>query len=269
MIRLGDGPKGLAMTTDVNERYCEADPVEGGRQAVVEAWRNLIAAGQAASRSPTTSISAIPRSRKRWASSSAAFAVSAEAARVSGLPRRLQGNVSALQRDDGRGHPADARDRRRWGCSRDVTTAASIGFKQAGEEILLIGGAPSWLGCSSFAAVCLGREDGAPPPVDLSVERRNGEFVSRLIVAGRVTAVHDVSDGGVAVALAEMAMAAQDRRTGGDAGADPLAGLAVRRGPGALSDRSRPRPTRRRASSRRRDKPGFPRSGSASPAERR
>ncbi len=64
----------------------------------------------------------------------------------------------------------------------------------------------SWLGCSSYAAVCLGREDGAPPPVDLAAERRHGEFVSGLIAAGRVSAVHDLSDGGLALALAEMAI---------------------------------------------------------------
>ncbi|MGA7385065.1 MAG: AIR synthase-related protein, partial [Methylocella sp.] len=52
-----------------------------------------------------------------------------------------------------------------------------------------------------------GREDGAPPPVDLAAERRNGDFVRRLIESRAVTAVHDVSDGGLAVALADMAMA--------------------------------------------------------------
>ncbi len=93
------------------------------------------------------------------------------------------------------------------GLVADVTKTASIAFKAAGEDILLIGGAPGWLGCSAYASVCCGREDGAPPPVDLVAERRNGEFVSGLIASGRVGAVHDVSDGGVAVALAEMAVA--------------------------------------------------------------
>jgi phosphoribosylformylglycinamidine synthase subunit PurL len=87
-----------------------------------------------------------------------------------------------------------------------VTRTASIAFKTAGEDILLIGGAPGWLGCSAYASVCCGREDGAPPPVDLAAERRHGEFVAGLIAAGRVSAVHDISDGGVAVALAEMTL---------------------------------------------------------------
>jgi phosphoribosylformylglycinamidine synthase len=93
------------------------------------------------------------------------------------------------------------------GLVADVTRTASIGFKAAGDEVLLIGGAPGWLGCSAYAAECCGREDGAPPPVDLAAERRNGEFVASLIAAGEVSAVHDVSDGGLAVAVAEMALA--------------------------------------------------------------
>jgi phosphoribosylformylglycinamidine synthase subunit PurL len=89
----------------------------------------------------------------------------------------------------------------------DVTKSASLAFKAAGEDILLVGGAPSWLGRSAWLMTVGGREEGAPPPVDLAAERRNGEFVASLIRASRVTAVHDLSDGGLAVALAKMAMA--------------------------------------------------------------
>jgi len=73
--------------------------------------------------------------------------------------------------------------------------------------VLLIGGAPSWLGCSAYLATVCGRDEGAPPPVDLAVERRNGEFISSLIGDRKASAVHDLSDGGLAVALAEMAIA--------------------------------------------------------------
>jgi phosphoribosylformylglycinamidine synthase subunit PurL len=93
------------------------------------------------------------------------------------------------------------------GLVEDVTKTASLAFKAAGQDILLIGGAPAWLGRSAWLATVAGREEGAPPPVDLLAERRNGEFVASLIRNGRVSAVHDLSDGGLAVALAEMAMA--------------------------------------------------------------
>ncbi len=83
----------------------------------------------------------------------------------------------------------------------------TIGFKAAGETVLLIGATEGWLGASAYCEVLAGREEGAPPPVDLAAEKRNGDFVRALIGARRVTAVHDCSDGGLAVALAEMAMA--------------------------------------------------------------
>ncbi len=73
--------------------------------------------------------------------------------------------------------------------------------------ILLIGGAPGWIGRSAWLSISEGREEGAPPPVDLAAERRNGEFVLSAIRSGRLDSVHDISDGGLAVALAEMAIA--------------------------------------------------------------
>ncbi len=85
--------------------------------------------------------------------------------------------------------------------------SATIAFKAAGQAILLIGETQGWLGQSIYLREICEREEGAPPPVDLAVERRNGDFVRALIADGTVTAVHDVSDGGVLVALAEMAMA--------------------------------------------------------------
>jgi phosphoribosylformylglycinamidine synthase len=89
----------------------------------------------------------------------------------------------------------------------DVTTSVSIAFKDEGEAIVLVGETQGWLGASSYLETMLGREDGAPPPVDLALERRHGEFVRGLITARRVSAAHDLSDGGLGIAVAEMAMA--------------------------------------------------------------
>src|SRR5208283_1233247 len=74
------------------------------------------------------------------------------------------------------------------------------------EDVLLVGGPPGWLGRSAWLSVVARREEGAPPRVDLAAERRNGEFVASLIAGGRITAAQDLSDGGLAVALAEMAL---------------------------------------------------------------
>ena len=73
----------------------------------------------------------------------------------------------------------------------------------------MIGETAGWLGASAYLAEIEGRDEGAPPPVDLPVERANGDFVRERINAGAVTACHDVSDGGLIVAVAEMAMAAR------------------------------------------------------------
>ncbi|HYW64903.1 MAG TPA: AIR synthase-related protein, partial [Bradyrhizobium sp.] len=83
---------------------------------------------------------------------------------------------------------------------------ATPGFKSDGHAILLIGKTRGWLGQSIYLSELCGREEGAPPPVDLAMERRNGDLISAAIKAGRVTAVHDLAEGGLGVALAEMAI---------------------------------------------------------------
>jgi phosphoribosylformylglycinamidine synthase len=89
----------------------------------------------------------------------------------------------------------------------DFQKSATLAFKRVGETILLIGETTGWLGQSVYLRDVCGREEGAPPPVDLIEERENGDFVRALILDGTASAAHDLSDGGLAVALAEMAMA--------------------------------------------------------------
>jgi phosphoribosylformylglycinamidine synthase len=89
----------------------------------------------------------------------------------------------------------------------DWEKSATIGFKEEGEEILLIGTDDGHLGQTLWLEEIHGRRDGPPPPVDLQSEGRNADFVRMLIRSGEVTAVHDVSDGGLLVAVAEMALA--------------------------------------------------------------
>ena len=93
------------------------------------------------------------------------------------------------------------------GLIEDFTQAATLAFKWGGEAILLIGETVGWLGQSLYLRDISGREEGAPPPVDLTEERENGDFVRALVLEGVATAAHDLSDGGLLVALAEMAMA--------------------------------------------------------------
>jgi phosphoribosylformylglycinamidine synthase II len=205
VVRLGDGPKGLALTTDCAERYCEADPREGGKQAVAEAWRNLIAVGARPLALTDNLNFGNPENPQAMGQLVGCIEGIGEAARALDFPV-VSGNVSLYNETMGAGIPPTPAIGG-VGLIEDVAKAATLAFKTAGEDILLVGGAPGWLGRSVWLAMIAGRQEGAPPPVDLSAERRNGAFVASLIRAKRVSAVHDLSDGGLAVALAEMAMA--------------------------------------------------------------
>ena len=93
------------------------------------------------------------------------------------------------------------------GLIEDFTKSATLAFKRPDETILLVGETTGWLGQSIYLRDICGREDGAPPPVDLTEERENGDFVRSLVLDGVATAVHDLSDGGLLIGLAEMAIA--------------------------------------------------------------
>jgi phosphoribosylformylglycinamidine synthase subunit PurL len=205
VIRIGDGPKGLALTTDVTQRYCQADPFEGGKQAVAEAWRNLTAVG-ALPRAITDNLNfGNPEKPEIMGQLIGCIEGIGEACRALDFPV-VSGNVSLYNESSGSAiAPTPAIGG--VGLIEDVTKTASLAFKRPGETILLIGKTGGWLGQSLYLREICGRGDGAPPPVDLAVERRNGDFVRSLVERQAVSAVHDISDGGLAVALAEMAMA--------------------------------------------------------------
>ena len=205
VIRIDEGPKGLALTTDVTQRYCNADPYEGGKQAVAEAWRNLTAVG-ALPRAITDNLNfGNPEKPEIMGQLIGCIEGIGEACRVLDFPV-VSGNVSLYNESSGRAiAPTPAIGG--VGLVEDVTKTATLPFKRPGEKILLIGRTEGWLGQSLYLREICKREEGAPPPVDLVVEKRNGDFVRSLIEQGAVTAVHDISDGGLAVALAEMAVA--------------------------------------------------------------
>src|SRR5215470_8557108 len=119
----------------------------------------------------------------------------------------VSGNVSLYNETNGRAIPPTPTIGG-VGLLADFTCSATLAFKAAGEAILLIGSSRGWLGQSLYLRDVCGRGEGAPPRVDLAAERRNGDFVRALIHNRIATAVHDVSDGGLAVAVAEMAMPA-------------------------------------------------------------
>jgi phosphoribosylformylglycinamidine synthase subunit PurL len=205
VVRVLDGPKALALTCDVTPRYCEADPYEGGKQAVAEAWRNLTAVG-ARPLAVTDNLNfGSPERPEIMGQLVGCIGGIAEACASLDFPV-VSGNVSLYNETNGRAIlPTPTIGA--VGLVDDFTKSATLAFKTAGEAILLIGETTGWLGQSLYLREICEREAGAPPPVDLHAERANGDLVRALIGEGIATAVHDVADGGLLVALAEMAMA--------------------------------------------------------------
>lgn len=211
VVRVEEGPKGLALTTDVTARYCAADPYEGGKQAVAESWRNITVRGATPLALTDNLNFGNPERPEYMGQFVGCLQGIGEAARALDFPI-VSGNVSLYNETQGAGIlPTPAIGG--VGLIADVAKAAQTGFAGDGDAILLIGETKGWLGQSAYAHDLCGRTDGAPPPVDLAAERRNGDFVRGLILSGRVSAAHDLSDGGLAVALAEMALS-------GDMGAE-------------------------------------------------
>jgi phosphoribosylformylglycinamidine synthase len=205
VVRIHASNRGLAMTTDCTPRYVAANPVEGGRQAVAEAWRNLTAAGATPLAATNNLNFGNPERPRIMGQLVGAVQGMGEACRALDFPI-VSGNVSLYNETNGQAIlPTPVIGG--VGLIDDLCRTATVAFKGAGQAILLVGETQGWLGCSLYQRETMGRCTGAPPPVDLAAERRNGDFVRDLIVTGTVTACHDVSDGGVAVAVAEMALA--------------------------------------------------------------
>ena len=233
VVRVQDGPKGLALTVDVTPRYCEADPFEGGKQAVAEAWRNITAVGGRPLAITDNLNFGNPERPEIMGQFVGCLKGISEACRALDFPV-VSGNVSLYNETNGRGIlPTPSIGG--VGLLDDFTKSATLAFKAEGEAILLIGETHGWLGQSVYLRDICGREEGAPPPVDLAAEKRNGDVVRGMIHAGTATAVHDVSDGGLLIALAEMAMASGiGAQLLAAPSRDRAACLVVRRGSGAL-----------------------------------
>jgi phosphoribosylformylglycinamidine synthase len=209
VVRIHGTDKALAMSTDCTPRYCFADPYEGGKQAVAETFRNICAVGATPLAITNCLNFANPQRPVIMHQIVGCLEGMGDACRALDYPI-VSGNVSLYNESKATGGgsailPTPAIGG--VGLMLDHETMATVPFKAAGEAIFVIGKNNGHLGQSLWLRELHGREDGTPPPVDLEAERHHGEFVRELIADGKVSAVHDVSDGGLLVALAEMAMA--------------------------------------------------------------
>ena len=207
VVRVHGTRKALAITTDCTPRYCKADPVEGGRQAVAETWRNITATGAIPLAITNCLNFGNPEKPIIMGQFVGCLEGMAEACLALDYPV-ISGNVSLYNETNGQAIlPTPAIGG--VGILTNYEQRASIAFAAEGETIVLIGDTEGHLGQSLYARELCGREDGAPPPVNLSAERRNGDLVRGLIMTGVATSCHDVSGGGLLVAIADMAMASR------------------------------------------------------------
>jgi phosphoribosylformylglycinamidine synthase II len=204
IVRIDGSARALALTTDCTPRYCVADPRVGGAQAVAEAWRNITATGARPLAVTDNMNFGNPEKPEVMGQFAAAIEGMAEACRALDFPV-VSGNVSLYNETEGRPIlPTPAIG----GLGVLEAAPQAVGIAPAaGLDLVLVGETACWLGQSLWLREIGGREAGPPPPVELAAERRNGDFVREAILAGGVRACHDVSDGGLLVALAEMALA--------------------------------------------------------------
>lgn len=204
VVRLDGGNKALAMTVDCSPRYCAADPIAGGKQAVVETYRNLCAVGAKPIAITDNMNFGNPEKPRIMGQFVGAVQGIKEACLALDYPI-VSGNCSLYNETNGSPIlPAPVIGG--VGLIADVTKTVNVAFKE-NEAIILVGETHGHIGQSLYLREIFGKEEGAPPPVNLTTERRHGKFVREHITNGDITACHDVSDGGLLIALVEMALA--------------------------------------------------------------
>ena len=205
IVKLEGLDRALAITTDCTPRYCAADPEEGGRQAVAEAWRNLTATGARPLAITDNMNFGNPEKPEIMGQFAGCIRGIAAACLALDFPV-VSGNVSLYNETEGVGIlPTPAIGG--LGVLDNVVDCRGINLAP-GCSLVLIGETEGHLGQSLWLREIAGREEGPPPMVDLVAERRNGDFVRGQFAKHDLWACHDVSDGGLLVAVAEMAMAA-------------------------------------------------------------
>ena len=208
VVRIHGSERGLAITSDCTPRYVKADPFEGGKQAVAETFRNLTATG-ARPLAVTDNLN-FGNPEKPPIMGQLVEAVKGIGAACTALDTPVvSGNVSLYNETDGQPIlPTPTIGA--IGIIDSLDNTATVAFKGDGDAVLLVGGpddiSGGWLGQSLYLRELHGVEMGAPPPVDLFQERKVGDAVRGLIQNGDIDTCHDVSDGGVAIALTEMAL---------------------------------------------------------------
>ena len=204
VIRVKGTRKGIAMKSDVNPFFCMADPYRGGAIAVAEAARSVACVGARPLAVTDCLNFGNPEKPEVMAQFEAAVRGIADACRALEIPV-VSGNVSFYNETDGRAIPPTPTVGM-VGLMEDVAKHVRVPFRRSGDFVAILGETRNELGASEFLRTIRGRDEGPCPEVDLQAEKRLVELLATLAEEGRLASAHDVSDGGLAVALAECAM---------------------------------------------------------------
>jgi phosphoribosylformylglycinamidine synthase len=205
VVRIHGTKRGLAMKVDCTPRYCYADPVEGGKQVVAESWRNVTAVGALPLAITDNMNFGNPEKPRIMGQFAGCIEGMIEACLTLDYPV-ISGNVSLYNETKGEAIlPTPVIGG--VGMVDDVSKIARMNNMENGDTLYVIGEAKGHIGQSLYLREICGKEIGSAPPVDLKAERKHGDFIRSLIKDGTLRTCHDVADGGLLVAVTEMAMA--------------------------------------------------------------
>ena len=207
MVRVHGTKKALAVTSDCTPRYVQANPYEGGKQAVAEAWRNLTAVGAEPIAITDNLNFGSPEKPETMGQIVRAIDGMAEACRALDFPV-VSGNVSLYNDTNGVSIPPPPTGGA-VGLLKDYDQRVGFNAVQPGQVIILIGETKGEMGSTLYLREVFGLEKGAPPKVDLACEKNNGTLVRRLIKSGVARGVHDLSDGGLLSAAVDVVLASK------------------------------------------------------------
>lgn len=203
IVRVHGTQKALAISTDCTPRYVEADPFEGAKQAVAETYRNISAVGGTPLAITNCLNFGNPQKPEIMGQIVRAIKGITQASKELDYPV-VSGNVSLYNETDGKAiQPAPAIGG--VGLLKDLEKRCDIKFKKEGDVVYIIGKTNGHINSSLYEREILKQKNGTnPPPVDLKEEKKNAAFVRELIQNAAINACHDISDGGLLVALFEM-----------------------------------------------------------------
>jgi len=205
VIRYHGKNKGIAATVDCVPRYCKAHPKSGAMQAVCETWRNLISVGAQPIAITNCLNFGNPEKKEIMGQFVDSINGMREACEALNYPV-ISGNVSLYNETNGVAiYPTPTIGG--VGLLKNINHMMTFNFKNTENIIVVVGETSGHLSQSALIYDVIGNKEGPPPQINLKEEKKNGLFISDLIKSKLVTAVHDISHGGIIVTVAEMCMA--------------------------------------------------------------